>query len=299
MNTSRGSKSAARRATRFETNRGQLLRAGAGFDLAAVDPAATPGFTGGKDAGIRALRAHDKKLAGLQELLFANGVSGDRRRVLLVLQAMDTAGKGGIVRHVIGSVDPQGVHLASFKAPTDAEKRHDFLWRIRQQVPPPGKIGVFDRSHYEDVLIVRVRELAPPEVIEERYGQIVDFERELVADGITVIKVMLHVSYEEQGRRLEARLDRPEKHWKFHPSDVDERELWPLYQVAYQLAITRTSTDSAPWYVIPADHKWYARLAVQHLLIDALASLDQHWPLADFDVEAERARLRATAHLAG
>ena len=247
MNSSRGSSSAARGATRFETNRGQLLRAAAGFDLAAVDPAGTPGFTGGKADGIRALKAHDEKLDRLQELLFANGVSGDRRRLLLVLQAMDTAGKGGIVKHVIGSVDPQGVHLAAFKAPTEVEKSHDFLWRIRKQLPPPGKIGVFDRSHYEDVLVARVRELAPPEVIEERYGQIVDFERELVADGITVIKVMLHISYEEQGRRLEARLDRPDKHWKYHPSDVDEREFWPLYQEAYQVAITRTSTDSAPW----------------------------------------------------
>jgi PPK2 family polyphosphate:nucleotide phosphotransferase len=279
----------------LDRNVGELLRAGKGFELASVDPASTPGFTGGKADGARALAARDKKLAGLQERLFANGFAGDRRRVLLVLQAMDTAGKGGIVRHVVGSVDPQGVHLAAFKAPTDAEKRHDFLWRIRRQVPPPGQIGVFDRSHYEDVLIARVRELAPPEVIEERYGQIVEFEEELVADEISIIKVMLHVSYEQQGRRLEARLDRPKKHWKFHPSDVDERELWPLYQEAYQVAITRTSTDDAPWYVIPADHKWYSRLAVQHLLLDALTAFDQHWPAPDFDIEAERARLRATA----
>ena len=161
-------------------------------------------------------------------------------------------------------------------------------------MPPPGTIGVFDRSHYEDVLIHRVRELSPPEVIEERYGQIIAFERELVDDEITVIKVMLHVSYEEQGRRLMERLDRPEKHWKFNPSDIDERELWPLYQEAYQVAITRTSTGIAPWYVIPADHKWYARLAVQQLLLDALTAFDQHWPRADFDVEAEKARLLAT-----
>ncbi len=281
-------------AKRIEPDLGELLRVRDGFELGAVDPASTPGFEGGKAEGVEALRARDKKLAERQELLFANGVSGDRRRVLLVLQAMDTAGKGGIVRHVVGSVDPQGVHLASFKAPTDAEKRHDFLWRIRKQLPPPGTIGVFDRSHYEDVLIHRVRELSPPEVIEERYGQIIDFERELVDDEITVIKVMLHISYEEQGRRLMERLDRPDKHWKFNPSDIDERELWPLYQEAYQVAITRTSTGIAPWYVIPADHKWYARLAVQQLLLDALTAFDQHWPRADFDVEAEKARLLAT-----
>jgi PPK2 family polyphosphate:nucleotide phosphotransferase len=279
----------------LDPNVGQLLRAGKGFQLADVDTAGTPGFTGDKAAGRLALAARDKKLAGLQERLYANGFAEDRRRVLLVLQAMDTAGKGGVVRHVVGSVDPQGVHLAAFKAPTDAEKRHDFLWRIRKQLPPLGTIGVFDRSHYEDVLIHRVRQLSAPDVIEQRYGQIVDFERELVADQITVIKVMLHISFEEQGRRLMARLDRPKKHWKFHPSDVDERELWPLYQEAYQVAITRTSTDAAPWYVIPADHKWYARLAVQHLLLDALRSFDLHWPVADFDVEAEKARLKATA----
>jgi PPK2 family polyphosphate:nucleotide phosphotransferase len=275
---------------------GRLLRAGEDFELSAVDPGATPAFSGGKAKGVKVRRARDKEFAEAQELLYANGFADDRRRVLLVLQAMDTAGKGGILRHVVGAVDPQGVHLASFKAPTDAEKRHDFLWRIRKQVPPPGMIGVFDRSHYEDVLIHRVRKLSPSDVIEQRYDQIVDFERELTADGVTLVKVMLHISYEEQGRRLEARLKSPEKYWKFHPTDVDERELWPLYQEAYQLAIRRTSTDAAPWYVIPADHKWYARLAVQHLLLDALTAFDQHWPPADFDVEAERARLRATAH---
>jgi PPK2 family polyphosphate:nucleotide phosphotransferase len=286
-------------AKRIEPDLGELLRVRGGFELSAVDPASTPGFAGGKVEGVEALRARDKKLAKRQELLFANGTAGDRRRVLLVLQAMDTAGKGGIVRHVVGSVDPQGVHLASFKAPTDAEKRHDFLWRIRKQLPPPGKIGVFDRSHYEDVLIHRVRQLSTPEVIEERYSQIIDFEHELVADDITVIKVMLHVSYEEQGRRLMARLARPEKHWKFHPADVDERQLWPQYQEAYQVAITRTSTGIAPWYVIPADHKWYARLAVQQLLLDALDAFDQSWPPADFDVEAEKARLLATTNPGG
>jgi len=281
-------------AKRIEPDLGELLRVRQGFQLSEVDPAGTPGFDGGKAQGVLALQARDEKLTGRQELLYANGFSGDRRRVLLVLQAMDTAGKGGIVRHVVGSVDPQGVHLASFKAPTDAEKRHDFLWRIRRQLPPLGTIGVFDRSHYEDVLIARVRELAPRAEIEDRYNQIIAFERELVADQITVIKVMLHVSYEEQGRRLMARLNKPEKHWKFHTSDVDERELWPLYQEAYQVAIERTSTGIAPWYVIPADHKWYARLAVQHLLLDALTAFDQHWPKADFDVEAERARLKAS-----
>jgi PPK2 family polyphosphate:nucleotide phosphotransferase len=273
----------------------RLLRAGEGFELAAVDPDATPGFAGGKAEGVLALKADIDELSERQELLFANGTRGDLRRVLLVLQAMDTAGKGGIVRHVVGSVDPQGVELASFKAPTTEEKAHDFLWRIRRQLPGAGRIGVFDRSHYEDVLIARVRELAPEDVIEDRYERIVEFERELVAAGTTVIKVMLHISFEEQGKRLAARLKRPEKHWKFNPSDIDERLLWPDYQRAYQLAISRTSTDVAPWHVIPANHKWYARLAVQQLLLDALRDLDQTWPVADFDVDAELARLRASA----
>jgi len=233
------------------------------------------------------------QLAELQEKLYANGLSGDRRRILLVLQAMDTAGKGGIVGHVVGSVNPYGVHIAQFKAPTDEEKSHDFLWRIRRQLPAAGMLGVFDRSHYEDVIVHRVRHFSTPEVIEARYGEIVDFEKELVADGTTVIKVMLHISPDEQKARLEARLDDPAKHWKFNPSDIDDRELWPQFMEAYQLAITRTSTEAAPWYVIPADHKWYARLAVQQLLLDALGDLHQSWPAADYDVAAQKARLVA------
>jgi PPK2 family polyphosphate:nucleotide phosphotransferase len=273
-----------------------LLRAGSDFDVASIDPAATPGFSGGKADGRAALAADADELNSRQELLWANGSFGDDRRILLVLQAMDTAGKGGIVRHVVGSVDPQGVHLASFKAPTDAEKRHDFLWRIRKQVPEPGDIGVFDRSHYEDVLIARVRELAPPEELEQRYEQIVEFERELVTQGTTIIKVWLHISFDEQGRRLAERLKRPEKQWKFNPTDIDERELWPKYLEAYELAIRKTSTEDAPWYVIPANHKWYARLAVQQLLLDALRSFDQQWPAATYDVEEQKARLRASRH---
>ncbi|MEO6117335.1 MAG: polyphosphate kinase 2 family protein [Pseudolysinimonas sp.] len=269
-----------------------LLRAGDGFDLSTVDTASTPGFDGGKTEGTSSLAAGAKKLAELQEKLYANGLSGDRRRILLVLQAMDTAGKGGIVGHVVGAVNPYGVHIASFKAPTAEEQSHDFLWRIRAQLPGPGALGVFDRSHYEDVLIHRVLHLSTPEVIEARYGAIVDFERELVAGGTTVIKVMLHLSKGEQKSRLEARLDDPTKQWKFNPSDIDSRELWDSYMEAYQIAITRTSTDASPWYVIPADHKWYSRLAVQQLLLDALGDLRQDWPAPDYDVTAQKARLQ-------
>ena len=194
--------------------------------------------------------------------------------MLLVLQAMDTAGKGGIVTHALAGAD--------------------FLWRIRRQLPTAGLVGVFDRSHYEDVIAHRVKELSSPEVIESRYGAIRDFEEELADAGTTVIKVMLHISADEQKKRLLARLDRPDKHWKYNPSDIEDRLLWPQFQDAYQVAIERTTTERAPWYVIPADRKWYARIAVQSLLIDALTAVDPQWPVADFDVKKEKRRVAAT-----
>jgi PPK2 family polyphosphate:nucleotide phosphotransferase len=271
-----------------------LLRAGPGIDLATIDTSATPGFDGDKDAGEAALATGAADVADLQEQLFAASRLGDTRNVLLVLQAMDTAGKGGIVKHVVGSVDPQGVSIAAFKRPTPEEEAHDFLWRIRKRLPAPGLIGVFDRSHYEGVLIHRVRGLSTPEEVESRYPVIVDFEKELVAAGTTVIKVMLHISRDEQKSRLAERLERPDKHWKYNPGDVDERAYWDDYMDAYREAIERTSTDDAPWYVVPADRKWYARLAVHTLLLDALRSFDLEWPKADFDVEVEKKRLAAT-----
>jgi PPK2 family polyphosphate:nucleotide phosphotransferase len=273
----------------------KLLRVDPGFMLLESPTDATPGFDGNKAAGQAALKEGALVLADLQEKLFAHHQAGDDgRRILLVLQAMDTAGKGGILKHVIGTVDPQGVQLAAFKAPTDEELEHDFLWRIRKEVPEAGKIGVFDRSHYEDVLIALVRELASPEEIERRYGAINEFEAELVAEGTTLIKVMLHISPDEQKTRLLDRLKRPEKHWKYNPSDVEERMLGAKYQEAYQAAFDRTATPIAPWYVVPADRKWYARLAVQHLLIQALEGLELQWPKPDYDVEAEKLRLLAT-----
>lgn len=270
------------------------LKAGADLVLPSVDPRSTPGYEGDKTAGHADLEAGLAQLSEYQERLFAARTAGARDAVLLVLQGMDSAGKGGVVRHVVGGVDPQGVELAAFKAPTPDELEHDFLWRIEKRVPKPGFIGVFDRSHYEDVLIGKVRELADPDEIERRYDAIVDFERRLVARGTRVVKVMLHVSYDEQGERLMERLDRPDKHWKYNAGDVDERSEWPAYQDAYQTAIRRTSTDETPWFVVPADRKWYARLAVQELLLETLEDIDPSWPSADFDVEAEKARLRAT-----
>jgi PPK2 family polyphosphate:nucleotide phosphotransferase len=272
----------------------ELLTVGPGFVLEDVDPGSTPGVTKGKKWGERKLRNGAAELVDLQEKLYAGSLAGDTRSVLLVLQAMDTAGKGGIVNHVVHAMDPQGVRLFAFKSPTDEEKSHDFLWRVRKQLPKPGMVGVFDRSHYEDVLIHRVRGFSTPEAIEERYGIITAFERELVASGTTVVKVMLHLGKDEQKRRLLARLDAPEKNWKFNPGDIDERERWHAYQEAYQIALTRTSVPDAAWSVIPANHKWYARLAVQQLLLDALRAMQLEWPVADYDVDEQRRRLLAT-----
>ncbi len=285
----------AKSQTRWTGEPAELLRVGEGFRLADVNPDATPGFDGGKKQGQADLADGVDELDDLQERLYAQSrIVEGAPSVLLVLQAMDSAGKGGIVRHVIGAVDPQGVRLKAFKAPSAEERAHDFLWRIEKETPPPGFIGVFDRSHYEDVLIGRVRQLAPAEEIERRYGAINDFEKRVTDAGTRIVKVMLHISPEEQKERLMERLDRPDKHWKYNPGDVDERTLWPDYMDAYQVVFERTSTPEAPWHVVPANRKWYARLAVQALLLEALEAIDPQWPAADFDVAAEKARLAAT-----
>ena len=277
--------------TAFSQSPTVLLRMQKGFDLRSVDAGSTPGFTGDKDAGKELLDTEDEQLTELQEKLFAQSRFGAHESVLLVLQAMDTGGKGGIVRHVIGAADPQGIHHKAFKAPTAEEQSKGFLWRIEKELPEPGIIGVFDRSHYEDVLVQRVRKLSPADEIEQRYNLIRDFEAKVAAGGTRIIKVMLHISKDEQKRRLQERLDRPDKHWKYNPGDVDDRSFWDQYQQAYQIALERTSTATAPWYVVPADKKWYARIAVQQLLIDALEDINPQWPSADFDVAAEKKRL--------
>ncbi len=263
-------------------------------DLTAWPSDATPGFEGDKAEGKRLLAGLGGPLGDLQERLFAEGVAGAAQRaVLLVLQGMDTSGKGGVVRNTVGLVDPQGVQITSFKAPTPEELEHDFLWRIRRGVPGPGQIGVFDRSHYEDVLIARVRGLVPSEELERRYDAINAFEAELVASGVRVLKVMLHVSHDTQRERLLARLDDPTKHWKFQPGDIDERGLWDDYRRAYEVALERTSTEVAPWHVVPADRKWFRNLAVGQLLLGELERMAPQWPAADFDVEVQRGRLQA------
>ncbi|MFF2393644.1 polyphosphate kinase 2 family protein [Nocardia sp. NPDC058114] len=262
-----------------------------GQRVADLDTSSTPGFSGGKRLGKELLAERATVLSVLQEKLFAHGRTGGQRSVLLILQGMDTAGKGGIVRHVIGSVDPQGVDHASFGVPTELEKQHDFLWRIRNKLPAHGQIGVFDRSHYEDVLVVRVHDLVPQAEWEQRYDQINAFEKEIADAGTTIVKVAMFVSLDEQKSRLRERLERPDKYWKFNPSDITERAYWPEYQKAYQAVLDRTNTDYAPWHVLPSDHKWYARLAVTELLIAALAQMELDWPPADFDIAEQLRRL--------
>lgn len=263
-----------------------------GDKIADIDTGATPGFSGKKDDAPALQVQRNERLADLQEMLYASyKAAGDTRSVLLVLQGMDTAGKGGIVKHVVGAANPQGVRYEYFGKPTEDELAHHYLWRIRNALPPAGHIGVFDRSHYEDVLIVRVHNLVAPEVWGARYDEINAFERELVEGGMTLIKVAMFVSLDEQKKRLSERLERPDKYWKYNPGDIDERLLWPKYQEAYQTALDRTSTDYAPWHVVPCDRKWYSRLAITELLIEALEDLDLSWPPADFDVEAEKRRL--------
>lgn len=267
------------------------LRWQPGSTVQDIDTSGKTGFGGDKALGEQLLAERGARLSELQELLYANGRSGDHRSVLLVLQGMDTAGKGGIVRHVIGMVDPQGVKTASFGKPTEEELAHDFLWRIHKQTPKGGQIGVFDRSHYEDVLVVRVHDLVPPAVWEPRYDIINSFEEDLAQSGVTLVKCAMFVSLDEQKKRLAERLDRPDKFWKYNPADIDERGYWPKYQEAYQAMLDRTSVDGAPWHIIPADRKWFSRLAITELLIEALESLNLDWPPADFDVEHEKARL--------
>jgi len=265
-------------------------------DLRAIDSGATPGVDPDemdKKAGKAALLGLGDGLSDLQERLYAEGVAdvGHGRAVLLVLQGMDTSGKGGTLRHTVGLVDPQGVRITSFKKPTPEELEHDFLWRIRKALPTKGVIGVFDRSHYEDVLVVKVHALVPPDEVEGRYDLINAFEAELAGAGVTIIKCMLHISAETQKERLLARLDDPTKHWKFNPADIDERGHWAAYREAYQIALERTNTEVAPWYVIPSDHKWYRNLAIGQLLHETLTNMNPQWPAADFDVDEQKRRL--------
>jgi PPK2 family polyphosphate:nucleotide phosphotransferase len=265
-----------------------LLRAPAGAAiLPGIDARSTPGVDDRAAAEAQTAALADR-LEALQERLWVEHT----RSVLVVLQGMDTSGKGGTVRHVFSAMNPAGIEVTSFKAPTDEELAHHFLWRIERRLPAPGEVMVFDRSHYEDVLIVRVRELVREPVWRGRYEEIRAFEERIVAAGTTIVKCMLHISYDEQRERLLARLDDPAKHWKFNEGDLAERARWEDYQAAYEDAIRETSTDVAPWYVVPADRKWYRNWAISSLLVEVLEAIDPRLPQPDLDVEALKARLQ-------
>jgi PPK2 family polyphosphate:nucleotide phosphotransferase len=244
------------------------------IDLADFPTATVEGAPGGKEETRAATTVLLERLAGLQARLWAEHT----RSLLVVLQAMDAGGKDGTVRKVFSGVNPMGVHAVSFKAPNEAELGHDFLWRIHREVPQRGDVGIFNRSHYEDVLIVRVEELVPEDVWRPRYGTIRAFEDHLVNEGTTIVKLFLHISKEEQAERFRARLSDPTKNWKFNVADVDVRKRWDDYQVAYADAIHRTSTERAPWYVVPADRKWYRDWVVATILVNVLDRMDPKFP---------------------
>jgi PPK2 family polyphosphate:nucleotide phosphotransferase len=251
------------------------------FDLDKIDPDDTTGGPSSKDEARADDEAMHERLAELQELLFA----GHEHKLLIVLQGMDTSGKDGTVRHVMRGISPSSMRAVSFKKPTEPELDHDFLWRIHTHVPGKGEIVIFNRSHYEDVLVVRVHDLVPAEVWKKRYDQINDFERMLAESGVTILKFFLHISLEEQRERLQARLDDPTKHWKFQHGDLEERELWDEYQKAYQDVLRKTSTNWAPWYVIPANRKWFRDSVIAAIIIKTLEKLDMKYPQPDVSKE--------------
>jgi len=270
----------------------ESIRFAPGASLSEIDPGATPLVPGDRDTTVERTAALVTELTGLQERLYAEGVGGGHRALLVLLQGMDTSGKDGTVRRVVGAMNPAGVSITSFKKPTSEELQHDFLWRIDNALPSPGDIGVFNRSQYEDVLVVRVHDLVPQSEWSTRYERINAFEHRVVDAGTHIVKVMLHISKDEQKRRLAERLEDPSKYWKYNAGDLQERAFWPDYQAAYQDALARCSTDAAPWYVVPADHKWYRDWLVASLLVSALRDMNPVYPPADFDV-AEQRRLVA------
>ncbi|MCS6803763.1 MAG: polyphosphate kinase 2 family protein [Acidobacteriota bacterium] len=255
------------------------IKPGSKVNLNKWDADDTSAFDGDKEAAAKKLAELNRQLDQLQDVLFAER----KHKLLIVLQAMDTGGKDGVIRHVFENVDPLGVRVANFKAPTPQELAHDYLWRIHKQTPANGEIVIFNRSHYEDVLIVRVHNLVPPAVWRKRYDHINQFERMLSDEGTTILKFFLHISKDEQAKRLQARLDDPTKRWKFNPGDLKERELWPAYMKAYEDVLSRTSTEWAPWYIIPANHKWYRNVVVATIIVNTLKGLKMRYPQPDFD----------------
>ena len=256
------------------------IRPGTKVKLSDFDPDGETELAGDKERGIALLERLKEDLNQLQRKLYAER----RHRLLVVLQGMDGGGKDGTVRNVFSGIDPHGLRVISFKSPTALELDHDFLWRVHREAPARGEITIFNRSHYEDILAVKVKNLLPKTVWEKRYDHIVNFERLLTDEGTTVLKFFLHISREEQARRLKARLENPDKHWKFNPDDLSDRKLWPQYTAAYEEALTRTSTENAPWHVVPANRKWYRNAVIASIVRDTLAKLELKYPPPGWDL---------------
>ncbi len=260
-----------------------LVKPGRKVRLSRLDPDDTAGIRDKAAAQPRLVKTLER-LSALQYLLYAENA----RSLLVVLQAMDAAGKDGTIRHVMTGLNPQGCRVTSFKAPSSEELSHDFLWRVHREVPRRGEIGIFNRSHYEDVLVVRVHELVPKRVWSRRYDQINTFEKELVEAGVAIVKLFLHISKDEQKRRFQARLEDPTRQWKLSPADFAERAHWSDYQDAYEDALTRCSTPWAPWYVVPSNRKWFRNLAVAQILVEVLEAFRMRFPKPSFDVSKLR-----------
>jgi|694.fasta_scaffold37977_9 PPK2 family polyphosphate:nucleotide phosphotransferase len=257
-----------------------LVKPGSKVDLAKIDSDERALFQeGGKDDSAKAFDNLQDELQYLQKVLYAQ----NKHRILLVLQAMDTGGKDGCVKHVFSRIDPQGIHVRSFKKPTEEELARDFLWRVHEKVPRNGEMVIFNRSHYEDVIAVKVKKLFPDKVWKQRYQHIVDFERMLAEEGTTVVKIYLHISKDEQKRRIVSRLENPDKHWKFHPDDLKDRALWNDFMKTYEDLLSKTSTEHAPWYVVPANRKWYRNLCVARIMVDTMKRLNMKLPTVDWD----------------
>lgn len=257
-----------------------LVKPESKLDLGKIDTNERALFEeGGKAESLKAFEVLRDELQHLQKLLYAQ----NKHRVLVVIQAMDTGGKDGCVKHVFSRIDPQGIHVRAFKKPNEEELARDFLWRVHEKVPRNGELVIFNRSHYEDILAVKVKKIFPDNVWKQRYRHIVEFERMLAEEGTTIVKIYLHISKEEQKVRLESRLENPDKHWKFNPDDLKDRALWNEFRKTYEDLIAKTSTKYAPWYVVPADRKWYRNLVVARIMVDTLKSLNMEFPAIDWD----------------
>lgn len=259
------------------------VKEGSKFRLQDIDPGTKELCPdGGKNNSLKLFDELRDRIQGQQKVLYAE----NKQRVLVIIQAMDTGGKDGCVKHVFSRVDPQGIHVAAFKKPSEEDLAHDFLWRVHPYVPGNGQITIFNRSHYEDIIAVRVKKLFEDAVWKRRYRHVMEFERMLAEEGTTIIKIFLHISKEEQKERLLSRLDNPAKHWKFHPDDLEDRGRWDEFQHVYEDLIAKTSTEYAPWYVIPADRKWYRNLCVARLFADSLEELDMRYPEPKWDIDS-------------